>query len=218
MVNLSSEYKLNFSFMKSKLFNALKQAYSKLGLGDEQLQAYADSLAATGLVTDENLTTVVSGQENALKSFQSTIDRERQQKTAIQKSLDDYKAAHPEAGAQPEPGKISEDTIAKAVAAAIKPFSEKLETFEQKANGEKRSSEIASKAKEYGVPDVFVSRLNIAQDANLDDYFKGVKQDFANIGFEGVKAPEVGGGVNTNGSDIANLINQGTKQIVEQKK
>lgn len=208
--------------MNSKLFNALKQAYSKLGLGDEQLQAYADSLAATGLVTDENLSAVVGGQENALKSFQSTIDRERQQKTAIQRAMDDYKAAHPEMGAQKEPEKISPESISKmvaeAISSALKPISEKVESFEQKSSLEKRNSEIAAKAKEYGVPDAFVSRLNIAQDANLDDYFKGVKQDFANIGFEGVKAPEVGGGVSTNGSDIANLINQGTKQIVEQKK
>lgn len=41
--------------MKEKIFQALKLAYSNLGLSDEILQGQADALSASGLVTDDNL-------------------------------------------------------------------------------------------------------------------------------------------------------------------
>jgi hypothetical protein len=48
---------------------------------------------------------------------------------------------------------------------------------------------------------------------------KGVKQDFANIGFEGVRNPESGAGeVKDEGLRIAELIDKGTKEINESKK
>ena len=49
--------------MKEKIYAKLKQAYSSLGLGDEVLQAHAESLANLGFVTDENLDAVVGGQK-----------------------------------------------------------------------------------------------------------------------------------------------------------
>lgn len=41
--------------MKEKIFYALKQSYSSLGLGDSVLMALAATLDATDIVTDENL-------------------------------------------------------------------------------------------------------------------------------------------------------------------
>ncbi len=61
--------------MKEKIFNALKQAYSNLGLGDEILQAHAESLANLGLVTDENLQNVISTQKTFLEGLQKQNDR-----------------------------------------------------------------------------------------------------------------------------------------------
>lgn len=40
--------------MKEKIFNQLKQDFSKLGLSDEILQSVASSLDAMGLITDDN--------------------------------------------------------------------------------------------------------------------------------------------------------------------
>ena len=41
--------------MKDKIFNALKQEYARLGLGDNILLGLAEMLAGTSLVTEENL-------------------------------------------------------------------------------------------------------------------------------------------------------------------
>lgn len=61
--------------MKSLIFQKLKQEYSHLGLGKEVLQAQADALAATGLVTEENIDTIVSSQASFLESIQKANDQ-----------------------------------------------------------------------------------------------------------------------------------------------
>lgn len=61
--------------MKDKIFNALKQEYSYLGLGDALLQAQAESLANLGFVTDENLDAVVKAQAAGLKAYQAANDK-----------------------------------------------------------------------------------------------------------------------------------------------
>lgn len=61
--------------MKAKIFAKLKQEYSSLGLGDEYLMSEADSLAATGLVTDDNVDAVVACQRKRLEGLQSTTDK-----------------------------------------------------------------------------------------------------------------------------------------------
>ena len=204
--------------MKTKIFNALKQAYSNLGLGDEVLQEHAGALVATGVITEENIATVVQGQKAFLSSIQTTLDKARTDRTKADKEAKekaDREAAEAAAkGVEPTQAEI----IAKAVADAIKPFADKLTGFETQSATEKRTAEIMAKAKEYGVPDTFASKLGIPSDANLDDYFKGVKQDFVNAGFENSQPPEDGAGTPKNGSDLASLIDTGTKQIVESKK
>ncbi len=61
--------------MKDKIFNALKQAYSSLGLGDALLQAQAETLASLGFVSDENLDAVVKAQETGLRAVQTSNDK-----------------------------------------------------------------------------------------------------------------------------------------------
>lgn len=75
--------------MKEKIFNALKQAYSHLGLGDEFLTAQADALAASSLVTDENLANVVAAQKSALEFAQKANDKRAAE---AQKKILDEKA------------------------------------------------------------------------------------------------------------------------------
>ena len=86
--------------MKEKIYNQLKQEYSRLGLSDELLQSVAASLEATGLVTDENLATVVKGQENMLKSYQSNFDKLRTESTGYKKELEELKARGGQGGGQ----------------------------------------------------------------------------------------------------------------------
>ncbi len=61
--------------MKAKIFAKLKQEYSSLGLGDEYLMSKAESLAATGLVTDENIDAVVACQRKELEGLQKANDK-----------------------------------------------------------------------------------------------------------------------------------------------
>lgn len=75
--------------MKEKIFNALKQAYSHLGLGDEFLTAHADALDASSLVTDENLANVVAAQKRALEFAQKANDKRAAE---AQKKILDEKA------------------------------------------------------------------------------------------------------------------------------
>lgn len=61
--------------MKTKILASLKQAYSHLGLGDAILSSQADSLAATGLVNDENLGAIVEALKPFLESVQKGNDK-----------------------------------------------------------------------------------------------------------------------------------------------
>lgn len=61
--------------MKEKIFNALKQAYPQLGLGDELLAAFAASLDVAGIVTDDNLNAVVGAQKSSLEAIQKANDK-----------------------------------------------------------------------------------------------------------------------------------------------
>lgn len=86
--------------MKEKIYNQLKQEYARLGLSDELLQSVAASLEATGLVTDENLATVVKGQENMLKSYQSNFDKLRTEGAGYKRELEELKARGGQGGGQ----------------------------------------------------------------------------------------------------------------------
>lgn len=61
--------------MKAKIFAKLKQEYSALGLGDEILMARAESLAALGLVTDDNIDAVVACQRSDFEALQKANDK-----------------------------------------------------------------------------------------------------------------------------------------------
>jgi hypothetical protein len=72
--------------MKAKIFQKLKQDYSHLGLGDNVLQAHAEALASMGLVTDENIDTVVLSQKTFLENLQKENDKRVTDATAKAKT------------------------------------------------------------------------------------------------------------------------------------
>ena len=77
--------------MKDKIFQALKQEFTHLGLGDEILTARAEALASTGLVTDENLQSVVSSQKASLEAMQK--DNDKRVAAALAKAKKEYEDA-----------------------------------------------------------------------------------------------------------------------------
>lgn len=94
-----------------------------------------------------------------------------------------------------------------------------VSTLKQEKAQATRQEQILAKAKEYGIPETFAKRYAIPDDADLDTYFKDVKQEFANIGFSGVTPPESAEQkIEKENESIAGMISEGTKTIVESKK
>lgn len=208
--------------MEEKILNLLKQIFkAKFGVSDDVYLGLAKALAATGIVTDENLETVVQGQESALKAYQTNFDRLNTEKSTLSKELEEAKLKLPteEKGEETEgTGAVSKADIAAIVAESLKPFADKFSSMETQTATEKRNADISAKAKQYGIPESFVCDFNVPTDADLDTYFTDKQQKFANIGFEGGKSPEDGKGPDTNSNEIAGLINKGTKEIMDSKK
>lgn len=92
--------------MRDKIFQKLKQEYSHLGLGKEVLQAQADALAATGIVTDENIETIVSSQAAFLESIQKAND---QRAADAQRKAEEKVRKEMEAKSEAERKKAEED-------------------------------------------------------------------------------------------------------------
>lgn len=119
---------------------------------------------------------------------------------------------------KPEPKPDEKPDIAKMIAdgisAGIKPFAEKLAAFEAKEAQNQRNAQVASVAKKYGIPDFMLKDRNIPDDADLDNYFKELKQDMVNNGYKESKAPETAEQrVEKENHDIAAMINKGTEAI-----
>lgn len=185
----------------------------------------ADYLSKT--VTEESqIETAISGVEGLLKAFQGDIDTVRNEKSGLQKQLDELKNKIENPNPNPNPNPKPEDKkddmatiIANAVSAAVQPLSDELAQFKAEKSQATRQEQILAKAKEYGIPETFAKRYAIPDDADLDIYFKDAKQELANIGFSGVTPPESAETkMEKEAESIANMISEGTKTIVESKK
>lgn len=178
--------------MKIKLFNALKQDHSKLGLSDEVLQAYAESLVATGLVTEENLATVSKGQEPALKAYQSSIDKERTEKANYKSELEALKAKGGDPKPNPQPTPTPTDELDPKVKAyldsVVNPIQTELNAYKAKESQAARQSLILGKAKELGIPEWRINEgFTIADDADetaINTTLSGIKQNIVTAGLE----------------------------------
>ena len=158
--------------MKEKLFTALKTEYTNLGFSDNAISGVAESLAATGLVTDENLDSIIKGQKPLLTSLQSEIDS--RVTSARVKAI---RTAVPEAtatgGGNPVEPKSAASTadiqslIDKAIEERVTPLQEKLNQYESKETAQARQNLIAAKAKELGIDSKGLQFLHIPD--NLDE-------------------------------------------------
>ena len=152
--------------MKEKIFNALKQAYSYLGLGDEILQAHAESLANLGLVTDENLTNVISTQKTFLEGLQKQNDRRVSE--ATEKARNKVKAEY-----EAEAKKKAEEAKQKADEEAKKKAEEDAE--------KKRQEEIEKSAVSEELKKILKQR---------DEESKAMREEFQKFIEEQRKAQE----------------------------
>ncbi len=179
--------------MRDKIFQKLKQEYSHLGLGKEVLQAQADALAATGIVTDENIDIIVSSQKAFLESVQKANDqratdaqrkakedalkeyeaqKERERKTAedeakrkeLEKQMPDWYVKEKQA---------SEDMLKKLAESnellrkGLEAMQQENTAFKAEKAATERKNLILSKAKELGIPEYRIKEgFSIADDAD----------------------------------------------------
>lgn len=202
--------------MKQKILSALKNKYAHLGLSREALDGVASVLEKT-IKSEEEIETAVSGVEGMLKVFQSEADRERTNYNALKATKEELekklKEATPPTPPKEDPKPFDAEAFRAEILETMRKERESATQNEQKAA--QRKAEITAKAKEYGIPETLIGNFAIADDANVDDFFKGVKQTLADAGFEFSEPPTPGGGIRSDAEGIASLINKETENIVK---
>lgn len=129
--------------MKTKLLNALKQGYKKLGLADSAFERVA-TFGETFITSDEQIQNFVTMAEPLLKAEQSAADRVRTELNSKIKELEGEKSSLEAKLNKSHEGEQNQETqnenefnstesvsdiIAKAISEAIKPLSEELSAF-----------------------------------------------------------------------------------------
>lgn len=100
-----------------------------------------------------------------------------------------------------------------------KTLSEKLAAMDAQSKADIRNKQIDDVAKTFGIPEFAYKGKTIADDADLNKYFTDLKQEMQNSGFQFAKTPEEGNHEHkTEVNSIAEQINKGTQEIVEQNK
>lgn len=204
--------------MKEKILVALKTKYKTFGFGDKAFDGVADYLSKT--VTEESqIETAISGVEGLLKSFQGDIDTVRNAKSGLQKELDELKKKIENADKDKDKDKDKDvPEWAQALIDSNKTLSEKLTAYEAEKAQAQRNSQISAVAKKYGIPEFMLKDRNIPENTDLDTYFKDMKQDMSNNGFQFSKAPETAEQKQEKeASEFAKMIEADTKSIVEQQ-
>lgn len=205
--------------MKEKILVALKTKYKTFGFSDKAFDGVADYLSKT--VTEESqIETAIDGVEGLFKGFQGDVDYVRNEKSGLQKQLDELKKKIENPNSQPKPKEEKKDDVpawAQAIIDSNKTLSEKLAGYEQERVQAQRNAQVSAKAKEYGIPETLVPMLNIPNDADLDVFMKDAKQTFVNAGFQGVQVPQTAEQrAEKENHDIAAMINKGTEEINKQ--
>ncbi len=164
--------------MKEKIFESLKREYSNLGLGDDILQGHAESLAATGFVTDENLNAVISSQKTFLSSLQSGMDK--RVTDAINKAKE-KKEDPANGGEQKKNATDIQKLIDNAIEAKVSTLQKELDAYKIKEQQSTRAALIYNKAKELGIPD-WRQKEGFAitdemDEAAINSYLSGIKQN-----------------------------------------
>ena len=204
--------------MKEKILVALKTKYKTFGFGDKAFDGVADYLSKT--VTEESqIETAISGVEGLLKSFQGDIDTVRNAKSGLQKELDELKKKIEDADKDKNKDKDKDvPSWAQALIDSNKTLSEKLSAYEAEKVQAQRNSQISAVAKKYGIPEFMLKDRNIPENTDLDTYFKDMKQEMSNSGFQFSKAPETAEQKQEQeASEFAKMIEADTKSIVEQQ-
>lgn len=117
-----------------------------------------------------------------------------------------------------EPQDLAAQIVA-ALGTALKPLTDRMDAMDAKTKADARNAQIDEVAKSFGIPEFAYKGKTIADDADLNQYFTDLKQEMQNSGFQFAKSPEEGNHEHkTEVNSIAEQINKGTQEIVEQNK
>lgn len=213
-----------------KLLVALKTKFQ--GVEDATLQRIA-SKKAEGVTDESKVNSIVEGIsfQDVLTSY-GDYRADGAQKTAISNyekkhNIKDGKPIEePKPQPTPTPAPTPQPKPAEGVPAwaqvlidSNKALGERLNAMDDKNKADIRSKQIAEVAKEFGVEECTYKRLAIPEDADLKQYFSDYKQEITNARLQGSKSPEEGNHEHQSEvSSIAEQINKGTQEIVEQNK
>lgn len=199
------------------------------GVEDAILQRIATK-KAEGVTDESKVNSIVEGIsfQDVLTSY-GDYRADGAQKTAIKNYETKYNIKDGKAIQQPEPEPKPEPKpdepqdlaaqIAAAVSTALKPLSDRMDAMDAQKKADARSAQIDEVAKSFGIPGFAYKGKQIADDADLNQYFTDLKQEMQNAGFQFAKSPEEGGGSpQSEVSAIAEMINKGTKEQVESNK
>lgn len=209
--------------MYEKILQAIRTKYSNLGLSNEILEGLARQLA--GFVKEETeIEAAVGGVETTLKMIQSFGDkRATSEAERLKKEYEGKKA--------PEKKEETEDVPAwgKSILDGYKTLQEKLDGIYAKETSNSLSQKLSSILSEKKVPESF-SKIALVGRTFKDEaevlaladtvatQFDVFKQDSVNSGFSYTEPPAAGIPPKKDSDEIANMINAGTKEIVESQK
>lgn len=146
-------------------------------------------------------------------------DYEKQYNIKDGKPIEKPKPQDPPTAPKPNEPQDLAAQIAAALGTALKPLSDRLDAMDAKTKADARNQQIAKVAEKFGFKPSEYKRLAIPEDADLNKYFADFKQEKNDEERQHVKSPEEGNREHkTEVNSIAEQINKGTQEIVEQNK
>lgn len=200
------------------------------GVEDATLQRIA-SKKAEGVTDESKVNSIIEGIsfQDVLTSY-GDYRADGAQKTAVSnyekkhnikdgKPIEEPKPQDPPTDPKPNEPQDLAAQIAAALGTALKPLTDRMDAMDAKTKADARNAQIDEVAKSFGIPEFAYKGKQIADDANLNQYFTDLKQEMQNSGFQFAKIPEEGNREHKSEiSSIAEQINKGTQEIVEQNK
>ena len=173
------------------------------GVDDATLQRIA-SKKAEGVTDESKVNSIVEGIsfQDVLTSY-GDYRADGAQKTAVSnyekkhnikdgKPIEEPKPQDPPTDPKPNEPQDLAAQIAAALGTALKPLTDRMDAMDAKTKADARNAQIDEVAKSFGIPEFAYKGKQIADDADLNQYFTDLKQEMQNSGFQFAKSPEEG--------------------------
>lgn len=173
------------------------------GADDATLQRMA-SKKAEGVTDESKVNSIVEGIsfQDVLTSY-GDYRADGAQKTAVSnyekkhnikdgKPIEEPKPQDPPTDPKPNEPQDLAAQIAAALGTALKPLTDRMDAMDAKTKADARNAQIDEVAKSFGIPEFAYKGKQIADDADLNQYFTDLKQEMQNSGFQFAKSPEEG--------------------------